>query len=274
MKRLAAKSCLKRIPIALLCVLLGLTVPGSVSRACAEAPSVTVGYLSFLQEEEKLPHAGAGYTEGFFIKDGKIVESTGKYYSSLIRAYAPGDTGSETLWSFDDYTYAEGSVFLKGRYYTLTYANHEAYILDEDMKAVASVPYGRTGWGLTTDGEHLIASDGSDCLYYMDEELNDLKTVHVSYAGIPISYLNELEYIDGAVWANIWRTNVIVIIDPDTGEVVKGIDFTGLADISSFGLSEEEAAEAVLNGIAYDAGSGRIYITGKYYPDIFVFTRK
>lgn len=266
-----------RIPAGLMCIVLCLTVLAAVFCACSKddvEPSVTVSYLTCLTEEGTLPHAGAGFTEGFFIKDGKIFESVGEYYSSAIRTYVPGDSEPGTLYSFDDFKFAEGSVFFDGRYYALTYVNYEAYIFDGNMELVSCVSYDRQGWGLTTDGEYLIASDGSDCLYYMDGEYNDIRTVHVSYDGIPVSNLNELEYIDGYIWANIWRTDVIVVIDPDTGNVIRSIDFTGMTDVSEFGIGEDEYADAVLNGIAYDEESGKIYITGKYYPDIFVFTRK
>ena len=120
------------------------------------------------------------------------------------------------------------------------------------------------GWGLTYDGEALIMSDGSSTLYHRDPEtFEEVAQVVVRDGNAPVNFLNELEYIDGEVWANIWQTDEVVIIDPVSGQVTARVDFSGL-------LPPDVKAEAdVLNGIAYDAENDRIFVTGKFWPTLF-----
>ena len=122
--------------------------------------------------------------------------------------------------------------------------------------------YPREGWGLTTDGKQLIASDGSSKLYFMDEKFNVKKTVDVTMNGRKVTYLNELEYIDGKVWANVYMTDMIVVIDPSTGKVEASLDCTGLLPSSL-----RDSRTDVLNGIAWN--NGKLYLTGKYWKRLY-----
>ena len=127
----------------------------------------------------------------------------------------------------------------------------------------ATVAYPREGWGITTDGKQLIASDGSSFLYFMDKDLNVLRRQRVTLDGKSVRYLNELEYIDGKVWANVYTSDSIVIINPDDGVVEASIDCRGLLP-----YKERTGDTDVLNGIAVDK-DGRIFLTGKYWPKMY-----
>ena len=140
-----------------------------------------------------------------------------------------------------------------------------AFIYDAaTLKYKSSYSYPREGWGLTTDGKQLIASDGSSRLYFMDNRFKVLRTVDVTLDGRPLRYLNELEYVDGKIWANVYTTDMIVVIDPSDGKVTATVDCTGL-------LPKElrDRNTDVLNGIAYDAGNRKLYLTGKNWKRMY-----
>ena len=159
----------------------------------------------------------------------------------------------------------EGSAVLGDNLYILTWTGNVAFIYDfKTLSYQSTVSYPRQGWGLTTDGKSLIASDGSSKLYFMTPEFKVTGTVNVRLHGKPLRYLNELEYIDGKIWANVYTTNMIVIIDPETGEAGAVIDCTGLLPDSL-----RTAETDVLNGIAYDGTTGKIYLTGKNWPRLY-----
>ena len=149
--------------------------------------------------------------------------------------------------------------------YILTWMNKVAFIYDfTTLEYVSTLSYPRQGWGLTADGKSLIASDGSSRLYFLDRNLRVTGTVNVRLHGKPLNYLNELEYIDGKVWANVYMTNMIVIIDPASGKVEAVIDCAGLLP-----QKMKKPQTDVLNGIAYDSRTGKIYVTGKNWPLMF-----
>ena len=140
-----------------------------------------------------------------------------------------------------------------------------AFIYDaETLEYKSSWKYPREGWGITTDGKHLIASDGTANLYFMDENFAQKKKVLVTIDDRPVRFLNELEYIDGKIWANVYTADEIVIIDPKDGRVEGVIDCRGLLP------KELRTPDTdVLNGIAYDEKTGKIYLTGKNWPKIY-----
>ena len=161
--------------------------------------------------------------------------------------------------------FAEGSVMLNGKLFILTWTNKVAFVYDAaTLEYSQTYSYPREGWGLTTDGKCLIASDGSSRLYFLTEEFKQERYVNVTMDGRPVRYLNELEYIDGKVWANVYTTDMIVIIDPKDGKVEASIDCTGLLP-----RTLRTQATDVLNGIAQDPATGRIYLTGKYWPRLY-----
>jgi len=214
---------------------------------------------------KEYPHSTTSYTQGLFFCDSQLCESTGQYGGSTFRKLDK-ENGQELFrLDFSRKYFMEGSVVLNGRLYILTWLEKEIFVYDFDtMKLLQSCAYPREGWGLTTDGKSLIASDGSDKLYFMDENLNVHRTVSVTIGGNPLNCLNELEWIDGKIWANVYTTDKIVIIDPSDGSVRAVVDCDGL--LPEFRRTPNTD---VLNGIAQDPRDGSIYLTGKNWPALF-----
>ena len=216
-----------------------------------------------------LPHDESAYTQGLFVHEGQIYESAGQYGASSLRR---GDIESGDILEeleIERRYFAEGAAVLDGRIYQLTWREGTGFIYDLEGFAAGPIgefAYAGEGWGLTTDGERLIMSDGSNALRFLDPEtLDESGRVEVEYDGRAIQRLNELEYVDGEVFANIHHSDLIVRIDPGTGAVTGVIDARALrAALGRDGWSAE-----VLNGIAYDADEERLYLTGKYWPRLF-----
>lgn len=212
---------------------------------------------------KEYPHDTQSYTQGLFFKDNILYESTGQWGESTFRIVDLKTGKAEKKLDFDRKYFLEGSIILGDNLYILTWTNKVAFVYDANtLKYKQTYSYPREGWGLTTDGKHLIASDGSDRIYFLDSELQLQKTVHVKLNGKPVRYINEMEIIDGMIWANVYTTDMILIIDPDNGEVTGQIDCTGL-------LPKElrTSRTDVLNGIAVN--DGRIFLTGKYWPRMY-----
>jgi glutamine cyclotransferase len=166
---------------------------------------------------------------------------------------------------FDRKYFLEGSCMLDGKLFILTYLEKVAFVYDaKTLKYIKSCSYPREGWGLTTDGKNLIASDGSARLYFMDESFTVKKTLTVKLNGRPLRLLNELEWIDGKIWANVYTSDMIVIINPSNGEVEATVDCTGLLP-----RQLRDNRTDVLNGIAYNPLDKKIYLTGKYWKRLY-----
>lgn len=209
-------------------------------------------------------HDDKAYTQGLFFDGGSFYESTGQYGASSFRMVDLRSGKVLRKLDFARKYFVEGSVVFGGRLYVLTWVNKAAFVYDAaTLKYEKTIPYPREGWGLTTDGRQLIASDGSSRLYFMDGNLKVSRTVTVRLNGRPVRYLNELEWIDGKVWANVYMTDSILIIDPSDGEVEGIVDCSGL-------LPERLRTPDtdVLNGIAVSA-DGRIFLTGKNWPRLY-----
>ncbi len=230
-----------------------------------ESIKIECGYDEFLNVANTYPHNAESFTQGLFFHDGILYESTGLYGKSKLYKNINIENGTaEKEYAFANDIFAEGSVILNGNLYVLTYKENKVFkFTPETLEPTMVIPYSRQGWGLATDGEYLIASDGSSEIYFMDEKLNDIKQITVTHKGKEVSNINELEYIDGFIWANEWLTNNILIIDPNSGNVVKLLDFTKLCP--------DEIADTndVLNGIAYNSQTGKIYITGKRWDKLY-----
>ena len=210
------------------------------------------------------PHDMAAYTQGLFFHEGKLYETTGQYGTSSIRTIDLSSGKPILNKKLNAKYFAEGSVVLGNTLYILTWTNKVAFLYDAaTLEYRKTVGYPREGWGLTTDGRQLIASDGSANLYFMDKDLKVLRKQTVTLNGRPLKNLNELEWIGGKVWANVYLTDMIAIIDPRSGKVEGTVDCAGL-------LPDElwTSATDVLNGIALDA-AGRIYLTGKNWPKLY-----
>ena len=211
------------------------------------------------------PHDVEAYTQGLFFQDGQMYESTGLHGKSTFRKV--DFTTGEVLHNidFNGKYFVEGSVMFKGNLYVLTWETRTAFVYDaKTLEFKASWKYPREGWGITTDGKQLIASDGSSMLYFMDENFKVERKVVVKHEDRPVRWLNELEYIDGKIWANVYTTNEIVIINPKDGKVQGVIDCRGLLPRELYTTQTD-----VLNGIAYNPEDGKIYLTGKNWPKMY-----
>lgn len=210
------------------------------------------------------PHDPAAFTQGLIYRDGLLYESTGLYGSSSLRRVAPATGAVLRRVDVPSAYFAEGLTELGGKLYQLTWQSRKGFVYDfETFAQIGEFSYTGEGWGLTEDGESLIMSDGTNQIRFLDPETFEVRrTIRVFRGGAPVTRLNELEYIDGQIYANIWLTDYIVRVDPTTGWVTGWIDLTGL-------LPPDSGNADVLNGIAYDAENGRILVTGKLWPRIF-----
>lgn len=211
------------------------------------------------------PHDTESYTQGLFFHKGEMYETTGLRGKSTLRKVDIITGEPEKRLNFDKKYFVEGSVVFKDNLYILTWDSKVAFVYGADSLDYKSTwSYPREGWGLTTDGKQLIASDGSATLFFMDEDFALKKRVVVKYEDRPVRWLNELEYIDGRIWANVYTTDEIVIINPKDGRVEGIIDCSGLLPRSLYTSQTD-----VLNGIAYNPVTGRIYLTGKNWPKLY-----
>ena len=218
------------------------------------------------------PHDTASFTEGLLFHNDKLFESTGSPSGSDFRSVLGSvdmKTGKiDVKAELDKNTYfGEGIVFLKNKIYQVTYQNQMGFMYDEKTyKKIGQFNYtNKEGWGMTTDGTYIIMSDGTDNLTYFDADFKPVKVLTVTEKGYALEAINELEYIHGYIYANIWMTGYIVKIDPATGNVVAKINLTPLSyDTKNFHPSAME-----MNGIAYDPANDKIYVTGKAWPSIY-----
>lgn len=212
------------------------------------------------------PHDANAFTQGLIFADGKLYESTGQEGHSSLREVEL-QTG-KVLKKVDvpEPYFAEGMTLLNGKIYQLTWQHQVGFIYDaQKFEQLGKFNYDGEGWGLTTDGHSLILSDGSNRLRFLDpDSFRVTKTIAVLDGKTPVNELNELEYINGEIYANIWHDQRIVTIDPQTGRVTGWIDLAGLLQ-----PGDVQDPEAVLNGIAYDKAGDRLFVTGKLWPRIF-----
>ena len=213
---------------------------------------------------KEYPHSRDAYTQGLFFNRGILYETTGQWGNSSIRTVDLESGNPIILKRLNEKYFGEGSCIFGGELYVLTWTNRVAFRYNpEGLTFIRTVGYPREGWGLTTDGRSLIASDGSSNLFFLNSNLTLEKKLQVTFNGRPLRNLNELEWIDGKIWANVYLTDSIVIIDPSSGKVTGIVDCGGL-------LPEKEKRQDtdVLNGIAVDE-KGRIYLTGKNWPKLY-----
>lgn len=218
-----------------------------------------------LEVVAEYPHDTEAYTQGLFFHDGQLYESTGLKGKSTFRKVDPATGKALEKMNFDKKYFIEGSVIWNDNLYILTWESRMAFIYDaRTLEYKSSWKYPREGWGITTDGKYLIASDGTANLYFMNENFAQMKKILVTIEGRPVRFLNELEYIDGKIWANVYTSDEIVIINPKDGKIEGVIDCRGLLPASLRTSSTD-----VLNGIAYNEKDGKIYLTGKNWPRMY-----
>lgn len=237
----------------------------------AEKPSIPILEYSITAT---LPHDTTAFTEGFLFHDNKLFESTGSPSSSpnLRSVFGIVDLKTGKLdpkVEIDGKVYfGEGIVFFGNKIYQLTYENQTGFIYDEkSYKKIGQFNYAnKEGWGFTTDGTYLIMSDGTNKLTYFDpKEVTPVKSLSVNENGYATDALNELEYINGFIYANIWMTGYVVKIDPKTGNVVAKINFTPIW----YDIKEHHPYSLEMNGIAFDSIADKIYVTGKLWPNMY-----
>ncbi|MEG2061164.1 MAG: glutaminyl-peptide cyclotransferase [Alistipes sp.] len=212
------------------------------------------------------PHLTTSYTQGLLFADGQLWEGTGQYGESVLQRLDLRTGLPEVVARLPLTEFGEGIAHLNGQIYQLTWQSNKAYVRDATTgKVLREFRYQGEGWGLTTDGETLYMTDGSATIYTINPTtFRREKRTTVTLRGEAVNYLNELEWIDGRIWANVYTTDQIVIIDPTTGIVEGVVDLTGLLP-----KQQITATTDVLNGIAYDAVAKRIFVTGKNWSQLF-----
>jgi glutamine cyclotransferase len=211
------------------------------------------------------PHDPNAFTQGLQYVDGVLYEGTGLHGRSSIRKVEL-ETGKVLQQRpVPAEHFGEGITVWKNDLFELTWQTHVAFVYDKaTFEPKKRFSYPGEGWGLTTDGTNLIMSDGSDALRVLDPAtFAEKRRITVTAAGAPLGNLNELEYVKGEIFANIWQTDYVARIAPDTGKVTAYIDLRGLL------TATERANTDVLNGIAYDAQHDRLFVTGKLWPRLF-----
>ena len=211
-------------------------------------------------------HDQKAFTEGLVFEDGYLYEGTGIKGESTLRK-VDLETGEVLkVYHLPTQFFGEGVTIWEDTLIQLTWQSRIGFVYDkESFLLLREFTYPTEGWGITHDGKHLIMSDGTSTLYFLNPEtFEEVRRIEVRDAGRLVTHLNELEYIQGEVYANVWLTNRIARISPETGRVVGWIDLEGL-------LSTEDRLQPVdvLNGIAYDATHDRLFVTGKYWPKLF-----
>jgi glutaminyl-peptide cyclotransferase len=211
------------------------------------------------------PHDPESYTQGLVYQDGFLYEGTGREGKSVLRKVEL--TTGKVLQQVNllNAYFGEGIVLWKDKIIQLTWRSRIGFVYDlATFKQLRTFTYSREGWGITHDGKRLIMSDGSSTLYFWDPEtLKEIGHLDVDDKGSPVPELNELEYIHGEIYANVWQTDRIARISPATGHVLGWIDLRGL------GPPVDPSTGNVLNGIAYDAKRNRLFVTGKLWPKLF-----
>jgi glutamine cyclotransferase len=215
---------------------------------------------------DKKPQSRKHWVQGLEILDGYLYVSSGQYGQSRLLRYRFEDGELESSRRLDPRLFAEGLTVFGDRVYQLTWREQVVLVYSKDvLQRLELFPVPGEGWGLTHNGEELIYSDGSDQLHFLSPDSKRItRSLAVTENGKPVPRLNELEWIQGSIWANVWQSDRIVIIDPNSGEVTGSINLQGLLP-----ASERRQGTDVLNGIARDPADGSIWVTGKRWPWLY-----
>ena len=244
-----------------------IVIPSATPTATATTPTPTPAAHHFTYEVvNAYPHDRDAFTQGLVFEDGVLYEGTGRHgYSTLRRVdLASGDVLQ--IRKLPDQLWGEGITIFGERIIQLTWQSGIGFVYDKNsFELLKEFNYPTKGWGITHDGERLIMSDGTSMLRFLDPEtFEEIGRIEVYDEDGPVTQLNELEVVQGEIYANVWKTDRIARIAPDAGEVIGWIDLAGL-------LSPEDRTEPVdvLNGIAYDVETDRLFVTGKLWPRLF-----
>lgn len=248
------------VAIAALAIILAALFLFSVSNSPANSKTLHYTYSTV----NVFPHDPNAFTEGLLFDGVFLYESTGLYGGSTLRRVQL-ETGAVLQVSSLNSTYfGEGIALVGNKIIQLTWQSHVGLVYDKaSFDLLQEFEYPTEGWGLTFDGSRLIMSDGTANLYFLDPVTFQRIGQVMVHDNEPVNEINELEYINGTVFANVWRTNKIAIINPQNGQVTAWVDLTGIQNLSGMN------SESVLNGIAYDPTRGRLFVTGKMWPNIF-----
>lgn len=221
---------------------------------------------------QTLPHDTSSYTEGLEYHDGYFYESAGDYGNSSLRKVEPSTGKVLQFIAIDKKYFAEGMTVIGDKIIQLTYKEKVGFVYDKaTFKKLSEFSYttGREGWGLAFDGKRILNTDGSNTIFFLDKDnYTRIGSIDVYDNKGPIENLNELEFIDGKIYANVYTTNDILIINPENGAVEGKINLTGIFDLKYF-KTDYERGNNVLNGIAWDAKGKRLFVTGKKWPKLF-----
>ncbi|MGC4045009.1 MAG: glutaminyl-peptide cyclotransferase [Armatimonas sp.] len=265
-KRLGGSLC---ATLALLSLVSCSGSPSGSGEALVIPPAGSTTQVDTYTVVETYPHDSTAFTQGLFYENGFLYESTGLYGQSSLRQQDLTTGNRLKTVSLSSTYFGEGITSWNGTIYQLTWKNEVGFLYNQStFERTGQFTYQGEGWALTHDTESLIMSNGSDAITFRDPTTFAIKrTIHISDHGARVTQLNELEYIKGEIFANVWRTNYIARIDPQTGAVKGWIDLTGIQPGSG-------DPDDVLNGIAYDATADRLFVTGKRWPQIFQITLK
>ena len=244
-----------------------LLVPALVVWALTTAAARPAVPVYDVEVVHRYPHDPSAFTEGLFYLDGYLYESTGLEHHSSIRKVRLESGEVVQKLDLDARYFGEGIVNWGGRLVSLTWKSQVGFVFDlATLKFQRQFGYEGEGWALTQDGRQLIMSDGTPQLRFLNPQtLKETRLLEVTLNGKPLPNLNELEWVKGEIYANVWHANWIARIDPATGEVVGVINLTGILNPSNLA----DGPDGVLNGIAYDSKGDRLFVTGKDWPTLF-----
>jgi glutamine cyclotransferase len=213
------------------------------------------------------PHDTSAFTQGLVIEYGRLFESTGQEGASWIAEVELASGKQDKKVVLPNQYFGEGITILNKKIYQLTWKGHIGFVYDiNSFQKTSEFQYEHEGWGITHDGKNLIVSDGTDKIHFLDTTtLKEIASINVTQGSSPVDKLNELEFIEGYLYANRWMTNEVLKIDLTSGEVVSKLDLSQLAIESN----QSNPSADVLNGIAYEKKSGLLLVTGKWWPFLF-----
>ena len=236
------------------------TAVGAASTALKSVPVYTYKIMNTYVHDHR------GFTQGLVFEDGFLYEGTGLHAQSSLRRVALETGEILQLHRLPSHFFGEGITVYQDKIIQLTWKSNTGFVYRKDnFEMLREFNYSTEGWGITYDGQQLIMSDGTSTLYFLNPEtFEEVRLIKVYDSNGPVKHLNELEYVEKQIYANVWQSNRIAKIDPQTGQVVGWIDLTGLLKLEGYRLPVD-----VLNGIAYDQTKKRLFVTGKLWPKLF-----